>query len=236
MNPIIGTTLANVSAGVIRGAIMVPISGTVYGDPGLFSPAAASVRRNTDCLGGIPHKHSPCVPSSSSSTTIPLRLPALQRAHRVHLHAHCHRVLSPQVPILPRRVADSRVNGLCDQGRWSGGANLDVLGPCEPLVNTGSHSPRLPFVPAERRHATSQCGFLYHRSLRWASVKIETHPGSVPQSGFGFSIGTNTWLLTGFAVTEWASFPVGKFSIHSLVSASITPSTGEAVVAVGLVK
>src|SRR5580658_2586729 len=76
----------------------------------------------------------------------------------------------------------------------------------------------------------------YHRSPRLASVNTETQPGSVPQRGFGSSIGTNIWLLTVLTVTECASVPVGKFSIHSFVSASMTPSTGDAVVAVELVK
>jgi hypothetical protein len=33
--------------------------------------------------------------------------------------------------------------------------------------------------------------FPCYRSPRWASVSTEIHPGSVPQSRFGFSIGTN---------------------------------------------
>jgi hypothetical protein len=100
-----------------------------------------------------------------------------------------------------------------------------------------SHGSRLLFAPTELKHATPPyLNFLYHRSPRWAPVNTETHPGRVPQSGFGLSIGTNIWLLTGLTVTEWASVPVGKFSIHSFVSASITPSTGDGAVAVGLVK
>jgi putative oxidoreductase len=33
--------------------------------------------------------------------------------------------------------------------------------------------------------------YLYHWFLSEASVNTETHPGSIPQSVFGFSIGTN---------------------------------------------
>ena len=85
------------------------------------------------------------------------------------------------------------------------------------LILPGSHSPGLVFAPAERRYAPLLCRsgiayeFFYHWSPRWASVNTETHPGSVPQSGFGFSIGTNIWLLTGLTVTAWALVPVGKW-------------------------
>jgi hypothetical protein len=84
-----------------------------------------------------------------------------------------------------------------------GGAALDVLGPCEVRWSVpGSHGPRLLFTPTERRLATSLSEFPCHRSPRWASVNTETHPGSSPQSAFGFSSGTNIWLLTGLVVTE----------------------------------
>jgi len=73
-------------------------------------------------------------------------------------------------------------------------------------------------------------------SLQWESVKTEIQPGNVPQSGFESSIGTNIWLLAGFTATEWASVPVGKFSIPSFVPASMMPKTGDAAVAAGLVK
>src|ERR1700722_9933952 len=105
----------------------------------------------------------------------------------------------------------------------------------------GEMAPSRDPVPrvGRRRRVNSGLGcvwILYHWLPRWASVKTEMQPGSVPHSGFGFSIGTNMWLLTGLTPTTWALVPVGKFSIHLFVSASMTPSTGEAVVAVGLVK